>query len=129
MGYKTVAIEQCFDHSKKENVKRSSDIFPEPVNIKWLIEEFKNKLKILQRLTIVYMDVAVAHAMVRKGDRNVYHLSNINFFYGCLFFTIEQFFKFKKVQFSSRPAQNRSCLNGIYFILSNNKIFDNYANK
>lgn len=66
VGYKTIAIEQCFDHSKKENVKRSSDIFPEPVNIKWVIEEFKNKLKILQRLTIIYMDVAVAHAMVRK---------------------------------------------------------------
>ncbi|XP_023304446.2 ribonuclease P protein subunit p30 [Lucilia cuprina] len=63
LGYKTIAIEQQFDHSKKENVKRSSDIFPEPVNIKWLQEEFKNKLKILQRLTIIYVDVAVAHAM------------------------------------------------------------------
>lgn len=65
MGYKTIAIEQIFDHSKKDNVKRASDIFPEPVNIKWLQDEFKNKLKILQRLTIVYVDVAVAHAMVR----------------------------------------------------------------
>lgn len=64
VGYKTIAIEQKFDHSKKENVKRSSDIFPNPVNIQWLVEEFKNKLKILQRLTIIYMDVAVAHAMV-----------------------------------------------------------------
>lgn len=64
MGYKTIAIEQQFDHSKKESVKRSSDIFPEPVNIKWLQDEFKNKLQILQRLTIIYVDVAVAHAMV-----------------------------------------------------------------
>lgn len=64
VGYKTIAIEQQFDHSKKENVKRSSDMFPVPINLQWLQDEFKNKLKILQRLTIIYVDVAVAHAMV-----------------------------------------------------------------
>ncbi|TMW49076.1 hypothetical protein DOY81_005851 [Sarcophaga bullata] len=74
LGYKTIAIEQRFDHSKKENVKRSSDMFPEPVNIKWLIEEFKNKLKILQRLTIIYMDVAVAHAMSNSLNLKKFNL-------------------------------------------------------
>lgn len=69
VGYKTIAIEQLFDHSKKENIKRASDLFPEPVNIKWLQDEFKNKLKILQRLTIVYIDVAVAHAMVSRSQK------------------------------------------------------------
>ncbi|KAM7352570.1 ribonuclease P protein subunit Rpp30 [Cochliomyia hominivorax] len=63
LGYKTIAIEQQFDHSKKDKIKRSADIFPQPVDIKWLQNEFKNKLKILQRLTILYVDVAVAHAM------------------------------------------------------------------
>ncbi|XP_073822473.1 ribonuclease P protein subunit Rpp30 [Musca autumnalis] len=74
LGYKTIAIEQVFDHSKKENVKRAADIFPEPVNIKWLQEAFKNKLKILQRLTIIYMDVAVAHAMGNSLNLKKYNL-------------------------------------------------------
>lgn len=64
MGYKTIAIEQQFDHSKKDNAKRTADIFPEPINLKWLQDEFKNKLKILLRLTIIYADLAVTHAMV-----------------------------------------------------------------
>uniref|UniRef100_A0A1I8P241 Uncharacterized protein n=1 Tax=Stomoxys calcitrans TaxID=35570 RepID=A0A1I8P241_STOCA len=74
LGYRTIAIEQVFDHSKKENVKRSSDIFPEPVNIEWLKDEYKNKLKILQRLTIIYVDVAVAHAMGNSLNLKKYNL-------------------------------------------------------
>ncbi|XP_005184935.1 ribonuclease P protein subunit p30 [Musca domestica] len=74
LGYKTIAIEQVFDHSKKENVKRASDIFPEPINLKWLQDEFKNKLKILQRLTIIYMDVAVAHAMGNSMNLKKFNL-------------------------------------------------------
>ncbi|XP_013102868.2 ribonuclease P protein subunit p30 [Stomoxys calcitrans] len=74
LGYGTIAIEQVFDHSKKENVKRSSDIFPEPVNIEWLKDEYKNKLKILQRLTIIYVDAAVAHAMGNSLNLKKYNL-------------------------------------------------------
>ncbi|EDX03193.1 ribonuclease P protein subunit p30 [Drosophila simulans] len=62
-GYKTVAIDQSFDHSKKEAGKRGSEMFPEPHKIEHLRKEFQDKLKILQRITILYVDVNVAHAM------------------------------------------------------------------
>lgn len=64
MGYKTIAIEQSFDHSKKEPGKRGSEMFPEPHKIEHLRKEFQGKLRILQRLTILYVDVNVSHAMV-----------------------------------------------------------------
>uniref|UniRef100_A0A1A9WW04 Uncharacterized protein n=1 Tax=Glossina brevipalpis TaxID=37001 RepID=A0A1A9WW04_9MUSC len=66
LGYKTVAIEQFFDYTKKENTKRSSDAFPQPHDLVWLQVHFKNKLKILQRITICYVDAEVAHAMANS---------------------------------------------------------------
>lgn len=69
MGYKTIAIEQIFDHSKKETIKRGADIFPVPAPIEYLRNDFKNQARILQRLTIIYTDVAVSHAMVKRKER------------------------------------------------------------
>ncbi|TDG44502.1 hypothetical protein AWZ03_009080 [Drosophila navojoa] len=63
LGYKTIAIDQSFDHSKKEPGKRGSEMFPEPHNIDNIRKEFANKLKILQRITILYVDANVSHAM------------------------------------------------------------------
>ncbi|XP_017088854.2 ribonuclease P protein subunit p30 [Drosophila bipectinata] len=63
LGYKTIAIEQSFDHSKKEPGKRGSEMFPEPHKIEHLRKEFQGKLRILQRITILYVDVNVSHAM------------------------------------------------------------------
>ncbi|XP_055918663.1 ribonuclease P protein subunit p30 [Eupeodes corollae] len=62
LGYKTIAIEEIFDHSKKDANKRGSEMFPEPADVSFL-NEFKNKIKILSRLTIIYVDVSVSHAM------------------------------------------------------------------
>jgi len=64
LGYKTIAIDQSFDHSKKEAGKRGTEMFPEPQSIEHLRKEFADKLRILQRITILYVDVNVAHAMV-----------------------------------------------------------------
>ncbi|XP_016968673.1 ribonuclease P protein subunit p30 [Drosophila biarmipes] len=63
LGYKTIAIDQSFDHSKKDAGKRGSEMFPEPHKIEHLRREFQDKLRILQRITILYVDVNVAHAM------------------------------------------------------------------
>ncbi|KAH8262842.1 hypothetical protein KR044_000828 [Drosophila immigrans] len=63
LGYKTIAIDQSFDHSKKESGKRGAEMFPEPQSIDHLRQEFGDKLKILQRITILYVDVNVSHAM------------------------------------------------------------------
>ncbi|CAD7078906.1 unnamed protein product [Hermetia illucens] len=73
LGYRTVAIEQVFDHSKKDASKRSSDTFPAPIELSFL-DEFRDKLKILNRLTIVYSDVGVAHAMTNSLNLRKYHL-------------------------------------------------------
>ncbi|XP_064540948.1 ribonuclease P protein subunit p30 [Drosophila montana] len=63
LGYKTIAIDQSFDHSKKEAGKRGSEVFPEPHGIDHLRKEFADKIRILQRITILYVDANVAHAM------------------------------------------------------------------
>lgn len=62
-GYRTVAIDQPFDHTKE--TKKSSDLFPAPAPLDEFRDKFKNKLKILNRITITYSDSIVNHAMVR----------------------------------------------------------------
>ncbi|XP_011186784.2 ribonuclease P protein subunit p30 [Zeugodacus cucurbitae] len=74
LGYKTIAIEQVFDHSRRDATKRVPDIFPSPVVIKSLEAAFKNEVKILQRLTILYVDVSVAHAMTNSLNIKKFHL-------------------------------------------------------
>ncbi|EDW36855.1 GL25831 [Drosophila persimilis] len=63
LGYKTIAIDQSFDHSKKDAGKRGSEMFPAPHSIEHLRKEFADKLRILQRITILYVDVNLSHAM------------------------------------------------------------------
>ncbi|XP_017154955.1 ribonuclease P protein subunit p30 [Drosophila miranda] len=63
LGYKTIAIDQSFDHSKKDAGKRGSEMFPTPHSIEHLRKEFADKLRILQRITILYVDVNLSHAM------------------------------------------------------------------
>ncbi|XP_022227238.2 ribonuclease P protein subunit p30 [Drosophila obscura] len=63
LGYRTIAIDQSFDHSKKDAGKRGSEMFPAPHSIEHLRKEFADKLRILQRITILYVDVNLSHAM------------------------------------------------------------------
>ncbi|XP_054742832.1 ribonuclease P protein subunit p30 [Anastrepha obliqua] len=74
LGYKTIAIDQVYDHSKRDVTKRGPDIFPAPVGIKHLENEFKSQVKILQRITIIYVDVAVAHAMTNSQNLKKFNL-------------------------------------------------------
>lgn len=74
LGYKTIAIDQSFDHSKMEAAKRGSEMFPEPQAIDHLRKEYADKLRILQRITILYVDVNVSHAMV--NHYHVYELTD-----------------------------------------------------
>lgn len=74
VGYRTIAIEQKYDHTKKDSQnKKSNDIFPSPINLDDFVE-FKSKLKILQRLTIIYSDVSITHSMVNSSNLRKYHL-------------------------------------------------------
>ncbi|CAD6998896.1 unnamed protein product [Ceratitis capitata] len=74
LGYKTIAIDQVYDHSKRDTTKRVPDIFPAPVTLKQLEEEFKSDVKILRRLTIIYLDVGVAHAMSNSQNLKKFNL-------------------------------------------------------
>ncbi|XP_067622787.1 ribonuclease P protein subunit p30 [Eurosta solidaginis] len=74
MGYKTIAIERVYDHSKRDATKRAADIFPAPVTLKYLEDEFGDQVRILQRLTIMYVDVGVAHAMTNSQNLKKYNL-------------------------------------------------------
>ncbi|KAG4070823.1 hypothetical protein HA402_011049 [Bradysia odoriphaga] len=71
-GYRTVAIDQPFDHIKE--AKKSSDIFPAPVPLDEFKEQFKNKLKILNRITITYSDSVINHAMNNSQNLKKYNI-------------------------------------------------------
>lgn len=73
LGYKTIAIEEKFDHSKKDLVKKGSELFPEPFDVS-CFNEFKNQIKILTRLTIIYVDVSVSHAMTTSLNIKKYNI-------------------------------------------------------
>lgn len=62
VGYRTVAIDQVFDHTKCVR-KGAQDVFPDPVDISALQTKFHQKLLILQRLSIVYKQPAISHDM------------------------------------------------------------------
>lgn len=51
-----------FDHSAEH--KKSSDIIPAPVPLDTFKDEFRHKLTILNRITIIYSEPVIAHAMV-----------------------------------------------------------------
>ncbi|XP_036347806.1 ribonuclease P protein subunit p30-like [Rhagoletis pomonella] len=74
LGYKTIAIDQLYDHSKRDVTKRTPDIFPAPTILKKLEDEFKNQVKILKRLTIIYVDVGIAHAMTNSQNLRMYNI-------------------------------------------------------
>lgn len=72
VGYRTVAIEQTFDHTKCN--RKTTEMFPEPVNLTKIREQFEKKLKILNRLTIVYSQNVISHDMNTSTNLKKYNL-------------------------------------------------------
>lgn len=103
LGYKTIAIDQSFDHSRMEAAKRGSEMFPEPQAIDHLRKEYADKLRILQRITILYVDVNVSHAMV--NHYHVYELTDQIKYLSM--YILECFAESAQVQSNRRTAQNR----------------------
>lgn len=71
-GYRTVAIDEIFDHTKL--AARTSEIFPEPSNLDELRAKFQNRLQILNRLTIIYCEPAIALAMRTSLNLRKFHV-------------------------------------------------------
>lgn len=65
MEYKNVAIEQIYDDTKTDPKDKKSDPIPEPLKLDILHEEFQGKLKLFNRLTIIFSENAVSHLVVR----------------------------------------------------------------
>lgn len=63
VGYRNIAIEQTVDFTNDKSIPKIRDIFPEPVDLSFL-EEFREDVKILRRLTIMYTNNSIGHYMV-----------------------------------------------------------------
>lgn len=75
VGFKNVAIEQFYKHEGLSNtVAKGKDLIPAPVKLDDLIEKIDNKLNLYNRLTIIYSDPSVSHAMGRSQNYKKYHL-------------------------------------------------------
>lgn len=72
MGYRTVAVDQIFDHTKC--VRKTNEIFPEPIDLSALRKKFNQKLKILNRLTITYTHQVIAHDINISLNIKKFHL-------------------------------------------------------
>uniref|UniRef100_A0A1B0CA20 Uncharacterized protein n=1 Tax=Lutzomyia longipalpis TaxID=7200 RepID=A0A1B0CA20_LUTLO len=75
-GYKSVAIEQQFDHTGSEKnkfSKRTGDIFDAPVKLDFL-DHLRGKIDIYSRLTIIYSDSAISHHMGTSSNIKKYDL-------------------------------------------------------
>lgn len=59
VGYRTVAIDETFDHTKCN--RKAADIFPAPADLTSIRTKFQNKLKILNRLSVIFSHNVILH--------------------------------------------------------------------
>ncbi|XP_055598595.1 ribonuclease P protein subunit p30 [Uranotaenia lowii] len=73
LGYKNVAIEQVYDHINAGG-DRKSDLIPKPVDLSSLNKDLNGRLRLLNRLTIIYADASVMVALSRSANLRGYNL-------------------------------------------------------
>ncbi|XP_029727621.1 ribonuclease P protein subunit p30 [Aedes albopictus] len=71
LGFKNVAIEQIYNH---DNCDKKGDPIPAPVDLKTLSKELSGRLRLLNRLTIVYTEGNVTLITTRSAKLRGYHL-------------------------------------------------------
>lgn len=72
VGYRTVAIDEVFDHTKCN--RKAADIFPQPTDLTSIREKFQNKLKILSRLSISFSQTVILHDLNTSSNIKKYNL-------------------------------------------------------
>ncbi|XP_047355772.1 ribonuclease P protein subunit p30 [Vespa velutina] len=87
MGFRTVAINQTIDDSifdtdkkkkkKKSENNESSIMVPNPLDIDDLVKEFKDKLRIFNRLTFIYSDPLKTHILNHCNSLKKFHLYSV----------------------------------------------------
>lgn len=65
MGYRNVAIEQIYNDTTTDTKAKKVDPIPEPLDLKFL-EEFKGKLRIFNRITIIFSENSVSLVTVNN---------------------------------------------------------------
>lgn len=71
LGYKNVAIEQIYNH---ENSDKKGDPIPAPVDLKPLSKELGGRLRLLNRLTIIYTEGTITLVTTRSVNLRGYNL-------------------------------------------------------
>lgn len=65
VGYRNVAIEQIYNDTTTDTKAKKVDPIPEPLDLKFL-EEFKGKLRIFNRITIIFSENSVSLVTVNN---------------------------------------------------------------
>lgn len=73
-GYRTVAVEDVFDYTRAKAKSRAATAFPEPTDLTKLRDFYKNRLQILNRITIIFDDASIAHDMKNSQHLKLYHV-------------------------------------------------------
>ncbi|EAT46637.1 AAEL002232-PA [Aedes aegypti] len=71
LGFKNVAIEQIYNH---DSCDKKGDPIPDPIDLKPLSKELNGRLRLLNRLTIVYTEANVTLVTTRSAKLRGYHL-------------------------------------------------------
>lgn len=106
-----MAIDQEFDHTAAG--KKSPNDLPRPVDLTALKQEFLGKLTLLSRLTIIYQDPIIVHAMVCLS-----HLSCKLLYLYCICIVsvrTEHFAQHQTIQSDCRSPKNGRSLSALLF--------------
>uniref|UniRef100_A0A336LWP6 CSON006410 protein n=1 Tax=Culicoides sonorensis TaxID=179676 RepID=A0A336LWP6_CULSO len=73
LGYRNVAIEQIYNDTTTDTKTKKFDPIPPPLDMK-LFEEFKGKLRIFNRITIIFSENSVSLVTNKSQNLRKYHL-------------------------------------------------------
>ncbi|XP_065083811.1 ribonuclease P protein subunit p30 [Ochlerotatus camptorhynchus] len=71
LGYKNVAIEQIYDHDSSD---KKGDPIPVPIDLKPLSKELDGRLRLLNRLTIIYTEGTITLVTTRSVNLRSYNV-------------------------------------------------------
>uniref|UniRef100_A0A182MBG5 Uncharacterized protein n=1 Tax=Anopheles culicifacies TaxID=139723 RepID=A0A182MBG5_9DIPT len=74
LGYRNVAIEQIINVTKDEGASNKHDVVPKPYSLTELKASFGGKIRLLNRLTVIFSDASVSLVLNRSNNIRSYNL-------------------------------------------------------
>ncbi|XP_063702133.1 ribonuclease P protein subunit p30 [Culicoides brevitarsis] len=74
LEYKNVAIEQIYNDVTTDQKAKKNDPIPEPLDLSIFEEEFKGKLKIFNRISVIFAENSVSLTTNKSQNLRKYHL-------------------------------------------------------